>query len=32
MEGLMKSMLDKLPPWAYQVFAVVIAAGMIFIS
>lgn len=30
MEGLMKSMLDKLPPWAYQVFAVVIAAGMIF--
>ncbi|BFH67921.1 hypothetical protein J27TS7_37390 [Paenibacillus dendritiformis] len=30
MEGLMKSMLDKLPPWAYQVFAVVMAAGMIF--
>lgn len=30
MESLMKAMLDKLPPWSYQLFAVVIAAGLVF--
>ncbi|MCE5167987.1 GAF domain-containing protein [Paenibacillus profundus] len=30
MESLMKAMLDKLPSWSYQLFAVVIAAGLVF--
>lgn len=30
MEGIIRGMLDKLPPWSYQVFALVICAGLIF--
>ncbi|MGZ9584706.1 GAF domain-containing protein [Paenibacillus marinisediminis] len=30
MEGIIKGMLDKLPPWSYQMFAIVICAGLIF--
>lgn len=30
MEAIIKAMLDKLPAWSYQLFAVVIAAGLVF--
>jgi len=30
MEGIIKMMLDKLPPWSFQMFAIVIGAALIF--
>lgn len=30
MEGIIKLMMDKLPPWSFQMFAIVISAGLVF--